>query len=152
LGKTGYSTILSGVRSRRREEDRKGEQMSYRDEFSQAQKEVYWSLPRILVLTLVALAFVYLVGFLTTGGDLAIYRFWAPKQENAKRVVFENTQSYVQGKTQYISKLRYQYQSAAPGAQKDALKTLILDEASTVDNSKLPLDLQGFIQQLKGSL
>ncbi len=93
-----------------------------------------------------------LCSFLATGGDLAIYRFWAPKQENAKREVFENTQSYVQGKTEYLSRLRYQYQTLPEGSQKAALRTLILSEASTVDNNKLPADLQLFIQQLKGAI
>jgi hypothetical protein len=55
----------------------------------------------------------------------------------------------VEGKSEYISRLRFQYQQA-DGAQKNALRTLILSEASTVDNSKLPADVQGFIAQLKG--
>ena len=124
----------------------------YRDDFRSAQRDAYWSLPRIFLFIFAALLAMYVLGFFATGGDLAIYRFWAPKYENAKREVFENTQSYVQGKSEYIGKLRYQYQSAEPGAQKDALKTLILSEASTVDNSKLPADEQAFINSLKGIL
>lgn len=122
--------------------------MSYRDEFKEVQREVYWSAPRIIAVIVLLMAIMYGVGFLATGGDLAIYQFWAPKRANAERKVFENTQSYVQGKTEYISRLRYQYQNA-DGAQKESLRQLILSEASTVDNDKLPLDLQGFIQNLK---
>ena len=98
---------------------------------------------------LLILVLVYGIGFLTTGGDLAIYKFWAPKQANAERQVFVNTNSYVQGKTDYISRLRFEYQSAKDPDQKAALKTLILSEASNIDTSKLPIDLQGFIQNLK---
>ena len=104
---------------------------------------------KVIGVILLVLVIFYVIGFLATGGDYAIYRFWAPKQANAERVVFENTQSYVQGKTEYISRLRYEYQAADEG-HKNALRTLILSEASTVDNSKLPPDLQGFIAQLKG--
>lgn len=125
--------------------------MSYREDVRDIEREAYWTAPKIALGLFAAILFAYGVGFLTTGGDLAIYRFWAPKQENAKRVVFENTQSYVEGKAQYISRLRYEYQSAE-GAQRASLRTLILDEASTVDNSKLPPDLQAFISSLQGAL
>jgi hypothetical protein len=123
----------------------------YRDEFKRAQRETLWSLPRVvMVLTAVFLG-CYALGFLITGGDLAIYRFWAPKQENARRVVFENTQSFVQGKAEYLSKLRFQYQESEPGSvHQKSLRTLILSEASTVDESKLPPDLQVFLDSLKG--
>lgn len=103
----------------------------------------------ILVLVMI-LSFV--LGFIATGGDYVTYRFWAPKQANAERQVFENTQGYVQGKAEYINKMRREYVEATDPAQKAALKTLILDEALTVDTSKLPVDEQIFIAQLKGSL
>jgi hypothetical protein len=109
-------------------------------------------MPRVVLVLFVFLALVYGIGFLATGGDLAIYKFWAPKQENARRQVFENTQSYVQGKTEYLSKLRYQYQEAESGSTHQAsLRTLILSEAATVDNDKLPEDLQTFIIVLRGA-
>lgn len=123
----------------------------YRDTFREVQRETFWSIPRIFLAVLVILLGSYGLGFLATGGDLAIYRFWAPKQENAKRAVFENTQSYVQGKQEYISRLRYQYQTADPGAQREALKTLILSEAANVDNSKLSSDVQAFLRSIGGA-
>lgn len=122
----------------------------YRDSFGQVQRNAWWSLPRIAAFSITGLVVLYGFGFAATGGDLAIYRFWAPKQENAKRVVFENTQSYVQGKQEYISRLRYQYQTAEPGAQQDALRSLILSEAANVDNSKLSPDLESFIRSIGG--
>jgi hypothetical protein len=125
--------------------------MSYRDEFNDVQRETFWSMPRVFLAILVFMIGIYGLGFLATGGDLAIYRFWAPKQANAQRVVFENTQSYVQGKQEYISRLRYQYQAAEPGAGKDALRTLILSEAANVDNSKLSPDVQAFLRSIGGA-
>lgn len=99
---------------------------------------------------LAVIVVMYGIGFLVTGGDLAMYRFWAPKQENARRVVFGNTQSYVQGKIDYLSRLKFQYQSA-DGDQKEALRGLILSEASNVDETKLPASLQAFIASLGGA-
>ncbi len=122
--------------------------MSYRDDFNTTQKEVYWSLPRILGMIAACLVAIFLLGFVATGGDLLTYQFWAPKQENVRRQVFENTQSYVQGKTEYLAKLRFEYQQAE-GDHKSALRTLIISEASTVDNSNLPQDLQSFIRSLQ---
>lgn len=118
----------------------------YKDEFREAERLGYWSLPRALMAGLVLMVALYGFGFLATGGDLAIYQFWAPKRANAERQVFENTQGYVQGKVEYLNRLRYQYQDEP----RSSLRLMILTEASTVDNSKLPLDLQGFITGLKG--
>lgn len=127
--------------------------MSYRDDFREAQANTWWTLPRVLLLVLVAVVSAYAIGFLATGGDLAIYRFWAPKQENARRVVFESTQSYVQGKVSYLSQLRLEYETAEPNSvHRKALRTMILTEASNVDNSQLPISMQAFIAGLKGSL
>lgn len=101
-----------------------------------------------VILLVIVLA--YGLGFAMTGGDLAIYSFWAPKQANAERRVFEHTQSYVEGKIEFIAKSEREYKEATSEQEKDALRTLILDEASTIDNSLLPASEQNFISQLKG--
>ena len=69
------------------------------------------------------------------------YTFWAPKQANAERKVFVNTNSYVRGKIDYLSYLRLVYKSSDSPVQKAALKETILSEAANVDNEKLPVDL-----------
>jgi hypothetical protein len=125
--------------------------MNYRDDFREVEKQAYWSAPRVLLASICLIAALAVVGFIATGADFAAFRFWAPKYENAKRVVFENTQSYVQGKAEYIGRLRYQYANADPGPQKEALRTLILSEAATVDVSKLPTDEQGFLNSIGGA-
>ena len=107
------------------------------------------SFGKLLVWFVLFIAIAYGIGFITTGGDYFLYRFWEPKMENARTQVFHNTQAYVDGKTTYLSSLQLQYESAT-GAQKAALRTMILREASTVNNSRLPLDLQNFINSLKG--
>ena len=104
----------------------------YKDDFNNVQREFYWSAPRVLLAIVFMMVVVYTIGFVATGGDLAIYRFWAPKRENARRVVFQNTQSYVQGKQEYISRLRFQYQTAERryecGGSKSPLNTVKQDK------------------------
>ena len=124
--------------------------MSYRDDFRDVEREAWWTFPRFIVALLAFVLLAYGVGFLATGGDLAIYKFWAPKRANAEREVFVHTNSYIQGKTDYIGRLRYEYQTADEG-HKAALKSLILSEASTVDNTLLPPDTQTFLNSLKGT-
>ena len=97
---------------------------------------------------LIVFVVLYGIGFLFTGADYWMYKFWAPKQANVEREVFKNTQSFVDGKTSHLSMLRLDYKTAK-GEQKAALKEMILTEAAQVDNNKLPLDLQLFIQQLR---
>lgn len=103
---------------------------------------------KYVLIGIAALVAIIGIGWIGAGNDFLLYKFWAPKQENVRREVFENTQSYVDGKKEYLSQLRFQYQTADEG-HKAALRTLILSEASSVDNSKLPDDLRGFIEQLK---
>jgi hypothetical protein len=122
--------------------------MNYKDEYRDVERNAFWTLPRVLLFALFCLVALYALGFAATGGNLAIYRFWAPKQADAERVVFQNTQSFVQGKAEFINQLRLAYETA-DGAQKEALRQSILTEASTVDNSKLPVDEQIFIRSLR---
>lgn len=130
--------------------------MIYRDGFNNSQSNRNWiasfyrSVLRVTLALLTVLVVAYFIGFAATGGNLLSYKFWAPKQENARRQVFENTQSYVQGKSEYIGKLIYQYRAAEAGAQKGALKQLILSEAATVDVSKLPAGERAFLTAIGG--
>lgn len=108
-----------------------------------------WTLPRIIITVVVGFVILFAVAFFSAGSDFAIYKFWAPKRANVEREVFTNTNSYIQGKTDNLSRLRFEFQSTKDDGQKAALRTLILSEASNVDTTKLPADLQGFIAGLK---
>ena len=106
-------------------------------------------MPRAFLAIVCAMVLMYGLGFLATGGDLAIYRFWGPKRANAEREVFLNTNAYIQGKVSLLTQLRLNYEQS-DGAQRAMLRTTIITEAAQVDNSKLPPDLAGFIARLKG--
>lgn len=103
---------------------------------------------KAMLVILAAVLLIAIFGFAVTGYDFAMFKFWAPKYENVRREVFVNTQSFVQGKIEYLTRLRFEYQGAE-GAQKVALRELILSEAAQVDGDKLPADLLSFIRQVR---
>lgn len=70
-------------------------------------------------------------------------------QENANREVFEQTQSYVEGKRQELTKLRLEYEEDTLKTDKEALRRMILSDFANFDESKLPPDLDNFLQSLK---
>ena len=103
---------------------------------------------KIFGVALLVLVAIYVLGFLATGGNLAIYRFWAPQMEDARREVFEQTQSYVQGKNTYIGRLRAQYETAE-GRQREALRRLVLTEAETINDEDLTMSNRAFVNSLR---
>jgi hypothetical protein len=99
----------------------------------------------------VVLALALIVGIDQFGFALGLWdtTFWGVKQQDAQRKVFEQTQSYVQGKIQNIEQECFAYQKA-DGAQKKALAGEIRNEASTIDISKLPSDEQSCVEEARG--
>jgi hypothetical protein len=84
------------------------------------------------------------------GNGFFMYKVFAPKYADAQRNVFENSQSYVQGKADYLLSLQHDYEDATVGTPHRAgIRRMILEQAATVDNSKLPSDLRSFIGDLK---
>ena len=122
--------------------------MSYRDEFNKVQQETYWTLPRLAIGFLTLVVLIYALSFLMTGGNLAIYKFWAPKQREAERQVFRHDRSFVDGMAITIGKQMDEYVNSDE-SHKLALRMRILDESRQIDNDELPIDEQTFITQLK---
>lgn len=98
-------------------------------------------------------ALILLVGIVVGGtfGYIFLYRTAAPMQAENERTVYENTPSYVQGKTQEIGKLKREYDASKDERDRKALRETILTAASTVDRSKLPADLRGFLRDLEAN-
>jgi len=120
----------------------------YRDSVREGLHEGYWTIGKIIPMILLILVVMYGLGFLATGGDLAIYKFWAPKQEAARRQVFEETKSYNQGMIQELQNMQMQYVQADQ-AHKDALASIILHRAADYPEDRMPRDLQVFVHNLK---
>lgn len=63
---------------------------------------------------------------------LVSFRFFAPKYENARREVYENTQSYVEGKRQSIVK-HYSEWRKSDEDEKVAIRSIVLQEFANFD-------------------
>ena len=82
--------------------------------------------------------------------SLGYYKFFAPKYEDARREVFENTKSYLHGVQQDLGKYYLEYQSANEDG-KSAIRTTIQIRFAEVDASKLQsVQLQSFLRNTRG--
>lgn len=85
---------------------------------------------------LAAIAAVVAVLWLSTAVGLTHFKFWAPKYEEARREVFVNTPSYVQGKNQFLTRLHHEWQTGDP-AHKAVVCATARHEAATIDPEHL---------------
>ena len=82
--------------------------------------------------------------------DLAYFRFFAPKKENIRREVFENTKSYTHGKAQDLAKYFEEY-SKADANEKESIRQLILMNFAQFDETKITNNkLRSFLVTMRG--
>ena len=82
--------------------------------------------------------------------DLAWKRFFLPKQENIKRQVFEETQSYVHGKVQDLAKYKLEYEQST-GDEQEAIRQIIIFRFAEFDETKIKsTNLRNFLIQTRG--
>ena len=107
------------------------------------------SILKIVLLSLLALAIAIGLSFAFGWVGVGYTKTVGKAQENARREVFEQTQSYVEGKRQELTKYRLEYMEAKDEQEKHALKVTILQSFANFDVTKLPPDLQTFLESLK---
>lgn len=78
------------------------------------------------------------------------YKFIAPKKEEARRNVFEETKSYNQGVIQDLARYKVQYETTKSQSEKDAIATTIRTMYADYDVKKLPYGLQAFFVEVRG--
>jgi len=105
------------------------------------------------ILGIIAASVLAIVALLALSVGMGLFgleydRFFKPRKAEIERTVFENTPSFVHGKAQHITRLRLDYETAETDTQRAALRRVILHEASTIDNSLLPIDIQNFLNTL----
>ena len=83
-----------------------------------------------------------------TAFDYSMFKFWAPKIENVKREVFEQTYSYNRGMVQELENMQMEYVKAGPDQQR-ALASIILHRASGYPEESMPPNLRLFIRGLR---
>lgn len=91
-------------------------------------KIIFASIGGLIVLLALIIGLQYL--------DLVNFSFFAPKYQNVQRNVFENTQSYTEGKRQDLVKYYHEWLTADKTGR-EGLKSIVLDDFSNCDTSKL---------------
>lgn len=107
-------------------------------------REVLTAILAVLLATVFALTMAWAI----QGNDFFLYKVFAPKYEQTRREVFEQTKSYTQGMIQELSNMRFEYVKASPEHQA-ALASVILRRAADFDETRLPPDLAQFIRELR---
>ena len=83
--------------------------------------------------------------------DLGWLKFFGPRKENIRREVFEQTKSYVHGKTQDLAKYYEEYQKAQTVEDKEAISNLIKISFSDFDaNTINTVQLRSFLVSIRG--
>ena len=83
-----------------------------------------------------------------TGNSLALFRYFAPKYEQARRETFEQSKAYRQGMIQELQNMQFQYEQASPD-HRAALRSVILHRVADVPDDALTGDLRAFVAQLR---
>ena len=92
---------------------------------------------------------IFLLGWAIQGNGFFMYKFFAPRYEDVRRNVFENTQSYVEGSRQEILKYKLEYDRAKTQEEKTAIKFIIVQRFSNIDESKFAPEIRDFVKQMK---
>lgn len=98
---------------------------------------------KLWLLLAVAILFIAGLGAVISGVNLAGYKFWAPKREAARREVFQQSASFVQGKQQYLTRIHAEW-LMADSSHKEVLCGVARHEASTLDADLLPESVKGW--------
>lgn len=88
----------------------------------------------------------FILGVLSLGWT----KFFKPKQENIRREVFEQTQSYVHGKIQDLAKYYGEYEKADTN-DRETIQQLIIVRFAEFDESKIKSPgLKRFLTTMRG--
>jgi hypothetical protein len=78
---------------------------------------------------------------------LTYYGFFAPRMENVRRNVFENTRSYNDGMIQELQKYYLEYQKADNNG-KESIRLVIQHQYAGYPIERLPAHLQAFVNPI----
>lgn len=94
-------------------------------------------------------AVVFAIGFMASGSDFVLYKFFAPRRANVERTIYENTHSYTAGMVQRLHDQQFEFTKEKDPNAKSVLAGIILHDVGDYDENKLPPDLAAFINQLR---
>jgi hypothetical protein len=87
--------------------------------------------------------------WLLQGNNFFLYKFFAPKYEQVRRQVFEQTKSYNQGMVQELENMEFKYAETKDAEAKAALASVILHRAADCPEESMPPDLRSFVHKLR---
>jgi len=91
----------------------------------------------------------FLLVFLANEFSIFSTKFWGVRKENARREVFEQTQSYVEGKRQELIKLHHEW-NKADADDKLAIEATIRMSFANFDENKIEqTELYSFLKSIK---
>ncbi|TSC78571.1 MAG: Uncharacterized protein G01um101429_747 [Parcubacteria group bacterium Gr01-1014_29] len=91
------------------------------------------------------------LGWVVTGNEFFLYKVFAPKTEQVRRGVFEQSRAFNEGMVRELENLRLQYLQVTDPDAKAVLATTMLRRAAgyNLDDPIVPADLRVFVAQLK---
>lgn len=81
--------------------------------------------------------------------NLQVEGWFAPREANVQREVFENTKSFNEGKEQELSKAYREYMSG-DADEKQGIKTYVRHTFADYDIERLAPELQNFVRDCRG--
>ena len=106
---------------------------------------------KIAGVCLLGLVLLVAIAFALELGGLQWKRFFAPRHENVRREVFEETQSYVHGKIQDLAKYKDEYDGADSPEDKEAIRQLIILRFAELDETRIKASgLRNFLVRMRG--
>lgn len=92
---------------------------------------------RAFLITLGCIIALFALIFLANEWEIFGIRFWGVRKENAKREVFENTQSYVEGKRQELVKLHHEWMMTKDSDDKKIIENSIRHSFANFNPDKI---------------
>ena len=92
---------------------------------------------RAVLITLGCIIGLFAIIFLTNEFEIFGIKFWGVRKENAKREVFENTQSYVESKRQELVKLHHEWSMTKEADEKRIIENSIRHNFANFNADKI---------------
>ena len=102
-----------------------------------------------LIFVGILIAFLALT-WVMNGNEFFLYKYFAPKKEQVRREVFEQTKSYVQGTIQILYTEHMEF-IKSDSAGKEAIASIVLGQTCDFDKGLLPPDLRVWVDSLERS-
>ena len=109
------------------------------------------SIGKIIGYVVLCLVAVLALTWIFQGNDFFMYKYFAPRQVQVQREVFENSRAFNQGMVQELQNMQFEYVKEKDPQAKAALASVILHRASgyNMNDPIVPADLREFVEGLK---